>query len=361
MVVTEIHARSSLTRNAKKILAFLEEKREKISPLLILTHDYPDPDALASAVALRYLAESGFGIQSRVVYGGIIGRTENRVMVQILKLPVHKLRPVDFKRYVHTVLVDTQPQFENNSFPKNRKATIIIDQHPPLDKPMADLTIVDEECGATCAILAKALLIRGGEIPVRVATALAYGILSDTLNLYRAPDEHVVDTYLDILPFCDMRALAKIQNPKRSKRFFSTLAKGIQNAMILRGLIVSHLGPVENPDLTAQVADFLLTYQGVHFSFCTGRYNGRLQVSLRASKPTLEAGKVLRDIFASRGEAGGHGGIAGGSFEVGAEDTSPIWDEMEKVLTENLARRLRIPKKSEFTYPFRPKVQGDSK
>ena len=131
--------------------------------------------------------------------------------------------------------------------------------------------------------------------------------------------------------------------------------------MILRGLIVSHLGPVENPDLTAQVADFLLTYQGVHFSFCTGRYNGRLQVSLRASKPTLEAGKVLRDIFASRGEAGGHGGIAGGSFEVGAEASSPIWDEMEKVLTENLARRLRIPKKSEFSYPFRAKAQGDSK
>lgn len=348
--------RSSLTRNAKKILSFLEERREKISPLLILTHDYPDPDAIASAVALQHLAEQGFGIQSRVVYGGIIGRTENRAMVQILKLPVHKLKPADLKRYAHTVLVDTQPEFENNSFPKNRKATIVIDQHPPLKRPMAELTIVDEECGATCAILARALLILGKGIPVRVATALAYGILSDTLNLYRAPDEHVVDTYLDILPHCDMRALAKIQNPKRSRRFFATLSKGIQNAMVMRGLLVSHLGPVENPDLTAQVADFLLTYQGANYSFCTGRFNGRLQVSLRAAKPTMETAAVLRDIFANRGEAGGHGGIAGGSFDVGAGDQDAIWDEMEKVLTESLARRLRIPKRAEFVYPFRPKA-----
>lgn len=354
--MTSQKARSGLNRHAKKILSFLEERKSSLSPLLILTHDYPDPDAIASAVALQHLAQEGFAIQSRVVYGGIIGRTENRAMVQILRLPVHRLKPSDLKRYANVVLVDTQPEFENNSFPKNRKAAIVIDQHPPLTKPSAELTIIDEECGATCAILARSLLLTGRVIPVRVATALAYGILSDTLNLYRAPDGHVVDTYLDLLPFCDMRALAKIQNPKRSRRFFSTLAKGIQNAMVMRGLIVSHLGQIENPDLTAQVADFLLTYQGANFSFCTGRYNGRLQVSLRAARAKMEVAPVLRDIFANRGEAGGHGGIAGGSFDVGAEDQESIWNEIEKLLTQSLCGRLRIPKRFEFVYPFRAKA-----
>lgn len=347
--------RLKIVRNARRLLRFLEQKREKMSPLLIVTHDYPDPDSLASAVALQYIAEQGFGIQSRVVYGGIIGRTENKGMVQILKLPVHKLRSRDFKSYQHTALVDTQPEFENNPYPKNRKPTLIIDQHASLRKPSAELAIVDTECGATCVILSRALLLMKREIPARIATALAYGIVSDTLNLYRAPHPHVIDTYLDILPYCDMRALARIQNPSRSRKFFSTLGRGIQNATSRRRLVVSHLGAVETPDLVSQVADFLLTYKGTCYTCCTGRFRGKLHVSLRTSIPGVEAGEVLRDVFLSRGEAGGHGAIAGGSFEVGEGVDSEIWDQLEQGLTESLARRLRIPKKAEADYPFRIK------
>jgi len=344
---------SHIVLNAKKIIRFLGREQKRISPLLIMTHDYPDPDAIASAVALQYLASECFNIQSRIVYGGIIGRTENRGMVEILKLPVHKLRPADLKRYKHTVLVDTQPNFENNSFPMGRKVTIVIDQHPSIKKPYAELAIIDTECGATCTILARALIIARKEIPTRIATALAYGILSDTLNLYRTPQEQVIDTYLAVIPFCDMRALAKIQNPTRSKKFFVTLAKGIQKAMVRRGLIISHLGQAESPDLVSQVADFLLTYRGIKYSCCTGRFRGRLYVSLRSSKANIEAGNVLRDIFANRGEAGGHGAIAGGSFEIGDDIDPKIWNEMEEVFAEALSRRLRVPKKSEFAYPFK--------
>ncbi len=352
--MTKGRKRSKLTSNARKIMAFLDQKRSKISPLLIIAHDYPDPDALASAVALRYLAQECYGIKSRIVYGGVIGRTENRGMVQILKLPVHKINKTDLKRYKHTVLVDTQPPFENNVFPLEGKATIVIDQHPAIKKATAELSIIDTECGATCAILAKALLLSGKEIPVRVATALAYGILSDTLNLYRAPHKDLIDTYLALLPFCDMRALARIQNPSRSRRFFSTVGRGIQRAKSRRGLIVSHLGQVENPDLVSQVADFLLTYRNMKYSCASGRYKDRLHVSLRLSKPTADASCILRDIFPNRGEAGGHGVIAGGSFEVGEGVDEKIWDEMETVFTESLVKRLRV-RKGEFSHPFRVK------
>lgn len=350
--------RTSVVRNARKLLKFLDQQREKISPLLILTHDYPDPDALACATALQFLAQEKFGIQSRIVYGGIIGRPENQAMVQLLRMPVHKLKSADLRKFVNTVLVDTQPSFENNSFPKKRKATIVIDQHPSVGKPLADLSIVDTECGATCVILARALLMTFSEIPMRIATALAYGILSDTLNLSRAPFAQVLDAYRDILPYSDIRTLARIQNRTRSRKFFTTLSQGIQNAGLKRGLIVSHLGAVETPEFVAQVADFLLTCKGMHYAFCTGRFKGRLHASLRVSKNNLEAGEILRDIFSNRGEAGGHGQIAGGSFEVGEGVDGSIWREMESVLAESLARRLRIPKKLEFSYPFRTSKNG---
>jgi nanoRNase/pAp phosphatase (c-di-AMP/oligoRNAs hydrolase) len=343
-------------RNARKLLRFLSENRERLSPLLILTHDYPDPDSLASAFALHYLAEKVFGIQSRIVYGGIIGRMENRMMTSLLKIPVHKLRPRDFAKYSQVALVDTQPGFKNNPFPKNRKATLVIDQHESVAKPLAEFSVIDTDCGATSVILAHALQISRSEIPAEVATALAYGILSDTLNLYRAEQPHISQTYLDMLLSCDLRALARIQNPLRSRRFFGTLGKAIQNAMIRHGLIVTHLGFVENPDLISQVADFLLSYKGVKWSLITGRYKGKLYVSLRVTNPHVDAGEMLRDIFQNRGDAGGHDCIAGGNFKVtkqtgGAEDG--VWHEAETALVEKLVKRLRIPARSEFYFPFR--------
>lgn len=345
--------RHQIAKNARALLRFLSEQKESISPLLIMTHDYPDPDALASAYALSYIAEKAYGIQTKVCYGGIIGRMENRAMVKSLRIPVHRLRNSDFKKYRNVAIVDTQPCFENNSFPKNRKAAIVIDQHGFDKKPVADLAIVNTECGATSVILAEALLLLKSDVPVRLATALAYGILSDTLNLYRAKHAEIIEIYQAILAKSDLKALAKIQNPSRSRRFFATLSKGVQNAKILRGLIVSHLGRVENPDLVSQMADFLLNYEKIAWAICTGRFKGKLYVSLRSEKPAAQAGEILRDIFENRGEAGGHGLIAGGSFYIGDTAADTVWEEAEKNLIDKLTKRLRIPSKLEFKHPFR--------
>jgi len=338
---------------ARKLIKFLSDHRESLSPLLILTHDYPDPDALAGAFALHHLAENFYGIRTRISYGGIIGRMENRAMASMLRMPIHKLKPSDLKKFENVALIDTQPNFGNNSFPKNRRASIVIDQHPSVVKPLADLAIVDPETGATCVILAQALLLLGVEIPVRVATALAYGILSDTLNLYRAKRPDIIQTYMEILPYCDMRILARIQNPSRSRRFFTTLGKGIWNAEVRQKLILSHLGAVENPDLVSQVADFLLTYKGIDWSLTTGRYNNKLYVSLRVSKPTVDACDILRDVFVHRGKAGGHDTIAGGSFEVGKNPSEDQWREAEVGLGVRLLKRLRLRTRGKFHAPFK--------
>lgn len=339
-------------KNARLLLRFLARRSRSLSPLLILTHDYPDPDTLASAYALKVLAARRFGIESKIAYGGIIGRTENREMVRLLKLPVRKLKAADLRKHAHVALVDTQPGFQNNSFPKNRRATLVIDQHPSVAKPDADLALIDPDCGATSMILAKALLSVRADLPAPVATALAYGILSDTLNLYRARRPDIMDTYLAILPRCDLRILARIQNPVHSRRFFTTLARGIQTARASRRLIVSHLGAVENPDLVSQIADFLLTYSRMHWSLATGRFREKLHVSLRIANPNADAGEILRDIFEHRGEAGGHDAIAGGSFRVGPASQAR-WLTAQEALVDRLRRRIRIPAKSEFYAPFR--------
>lgn len=337
---------------AQRLLDFLRERRGTLSPMLIVTHDFPDPDALASAFALQHLAQAVFNIESRIAYGGEVGRTENKAMVRLLRIPIHKFKASWVKQHAAVAVVDTQPQFANNGFPRNRRATLVIDQHPSASPPDADLALVDPDCGATCVIVAQALLREGSPIPVRVATALAYGILTDTLDLSRARRADVVQTYLEVLHHCDMRALARIQNPVRSRRFFITLAKGIRDATQHRRLLVSHLGMVETPDLVSQVAEFLLAYRRATWCFVTGRYKGRLHASLRTTRTEPLAGDVLRDAFGNPKLAGGHGTIAGGSCRMGHEAPEEVWQAREQTLQQRLRKRLRIPARIESRKPF---------
>jgi nanoRNase/pAp phosphatase (c-di-AMP/oligoRNAs hydrolase) len=338
--------------HAERLLRFLAERREELSPLLILMHDCPDPDALAAAFGLLVLAREGFGIESLIAYGGEVGRMENRSMVRLLRIPIHRFRPVMLRRHAAVALVDTQPGFENNAFPPGRRAALVIDQHPAAEVPDADLVLVDAKCGASCVIVARALLAKGIELSQRLATALAYGILTDTLGFFRAQRPEVVQTYLDILPRCDMRKLARVQNPVRPRQYFSTLGRGIRDAVMFRQTLVTHLGEVDTPDRVAQVAEFLLVYRRVRWCLVTGRHKGRLHASLRTTRPDAQAGEVLRHVFADPRQAGGHGPIAGGSCRMGAEAADADWVARECLLQERLIRRLRIPAKVEARKPF---------
>jgi nanoRNase/pAp phosphatase (c-di-AMP/oligoRNAs hydrolase) len=323
-----------------------------LSPLLIVTHDFPDPDALGSAYALHYLAQQRFNIESRIAYGGVIGRVENRAMVTLLKIPVHRFRKSDLKRFKQIATVDTQPGFQNNPLPANRRVALVIDQHSGSAPPLADLAVIDTDCGATCTILAQALLLADVEIPARLATALAYGILSDTLGLYRAHRADVVQTYLGILQHADMRALARIQNPPRSHDSFVTLGHCIREAILCRSLIVCHLGPVHSPDAVSQMAEFLLSYDRADWAFCTGRYKGSLHLSLRATRQDAQAGEILRNVVENRRAAGGHSAIAGGKVRVGPDASDEAWRQRETALQGRLARQLRIPAGAQFRQPF---------
>ncbi len=345
-------ARKGAAHHGHQLLEFLRKHRKRLSPLLILMHDFPDPDALASAYGLQHLARMAFGIESRIAYRGEIGRMENRAMVRLLRIPIYRFRSPWLNRHAAIALVDTQPAFSNNPFPKHRRAALVLDQHPSKVIPEADLAIVAPDCGATCVLVAQALLQSRVPIPSRLATALAYGILTDTLDLYRARHRVVVETYLRVLHHADMRGLARIQNPVRPRRFFSTLAKGIVEARLYRQLAVVHLGVVDSPDRIAQVADFLLSYRRARWVLATGRHKGRLHASVRAAQRCAEAGPLLRCAFQRPEDAGGHGPIAGGSCRLKANAPEELWRAKERDLATQVLKGLRIPGSIEPRRPF---------
>lgn len=328
---------------------FLEKEGRGHSPLLILTHDHPDPDCMASAFALATLAEKA-GMRSRIVYRGSIGRNENQWMARTLHIPIHPLRENDLERYKSVALVDTQPPFQNNAFPKRRKPAIVVDHHPRNSKTQAEFLWIDETVGATATLLTEAMRSAQLEPASRLATALAYGIGSETQNLGREAGPRDVSAYLALMPRTNPKLLGRIQHPPRERSFFEILGRAIQNAFVYRTVIGVHLGPVQHPDHVAQTADFLLTLEKMRWSICTGRYKGQLHVSLRSTNPKARAGRLLRKLLG--GSGGGHQMIAGGAIPLGAEASEQAWHFKEEALTLEFLKALGFVEPFELQFPF---------
>ena len=321
--------------HARRLVKFLTEKGKALSPLTILTHDHPDPDARASAWALEHLARTVGKIRCRIVYGGVIGRAENRMMAERLHVPAHPLRKGELSGVPHLALVDTQPPFKNNRCPPRRIPDLIIDHHPRHADTQSDLALIDESVGATTTMLVEALVAAGVRVPGRLATGIVYGIGSETQNLGREATPRDMDAYQHFWPKAHMRTLWRISYPQRSEAFFETIARGVREAFVAGRAIGVHLGEVNTPDRVAQIADFLLTLEKMRWSVVTARYQGRLHVSLRSNDPGAGAGRLLKRLLGGGNRGGGHAMIAGGSLEMRAEADESAWREAEDKLVSD--------------------------
>ncbi len=334
--------------HAKKLLAYLSKNAARLSPLLVLTHDHPDPDSLASAWALAHLAQHFARIRARVAYGGVVGRSENRLMMERLEVPAQALKKGELAQSPHLALVDTQPPFRNNRCPPRRRPHIIIDHHPRHAQTQADLLLIDEGVGATSTILAEAILESKIRVPTRLATAMVYGIGSETQNLGREAGPRDMAAYRAFWPKAQMKALWRISYPRRPAAFFAVLGRAIRNAFVCKDVVGVSLGALPNPDSVSQTADFLLTLEGMRWSVVTGRYAGRLHVSLRSCDPSAGAGRLLKRLLGGGNRGGGHAMIAGGSLEVGVEASEPEWRQVEERLVESFLKSQGI---KEETFP----------
>ena len=280
---------------------------------LVLTHDNPDPDSIASGVALAWLLEQLAGVESVVAYGGIVGRAENRALVKVLRLPVVPLARVDFDDYDLLAMVDTQPEQGNHSLPAAHFPDVVIDHHPEQpDTHLATVADVGRDTGATSTVVTDYLRASGLDVPAPIATALFYGIKSDTRDLERETTPADVEAYLWLFPRADMQALAQIERPRLPEDHFRLFHAAVERARIHGDAVICDLGKVYFPDLVAEVADRFLSMGDVKWSLAVGEYRGCLYFSVRTRDRRMNAGKLIREVIeAEGGTAGGHGSMAG--------------------------------------------------
>jgi nanoRNase/pAp phosphatase (c-di-AMP/oligoRNAs hydrolase) len=307
------------------LLADLLRELERPGPLIILPHDNPDPDSMASAVALKFLAHRLLEKESYIALGGIVGRAENRAMRTYLNIELVPVSEVRFTGDVQIALVDTQPGRSNNSLPDAVVPTVVIDHHPAYavypGVPFLDLR---DNYGATSTIMTEYLRESKLDVEPKIATALFYGIAAETQDLGREATAADIEASHFLYPYANKRRLAKIENARVPREYFRVFREAIDHAALYdHKVVVSLLGDVQYPDMVAEVADFLLRLDGAEWSAAIGAYNGCLYCSIRTTDRDTNAGDLLQGVLGAK-SAGGHDQIAGGRIPLGSDPAERV-------------------------------------
>ena len=307
--------------------------------LLVLTHNNPDPDSLGGAVGLQEFAKQAAGIPSRLAITGKILRAENQAMVKELGIEMDRLEDLRLQDFDCVALVDTQPGFGHTFLPPGLRVDIVIDHHVCADAQVeaGDVSFFDVrlDAGATSSIVACHLLDAGVVPSPQAATALAYGIRTDTADLSRNVSELDLRAHEFLSPRIDRQKLAAITNPRLPLAYFAALKEALSKVRLYPGVTLCSLGRTASAEMVAEVADMLLRMEGVRAVFCGGLIGSTYYVSVRTEIGIDAWGLIRAGMEGEKGSCGGHGSVAGGSIQLETADTRAL-RRLERRLERNV-------------------------
>ena len=327
---------TDVRKTTRKNLEKLKNSLKGCRRFYIFLHDNPDPDCIASGLALKILLKQRFGISSTLLYGGIVGRAENLALVKRCKISLTNVEKVRLRNIRYSCLLDTQPKSGNNSFPDFLDPTLVIDHHPQRKSTHAKVVDIRPEYGTTTTILNEYLAEANVKIPTALATSIIYGILSETEFLGRETTDMDIDCYTTVLPMINHRSLSRILHPPLRQEYFYDLHRAIENAFYYKNAVGTYMINVSYPDIVAQIADLILKCEKRTWAICMGVYDDKLYISLRTTNIKGRCGVIIQRLIGNRGTAGGHEMIAGGKILLNGKKESDVRRLIDDVIAEFL-------------------------
>jgi len=323
---------AAASEDARRAVALSRRLASIDGRLAVVAHDNPDPDAIASAVALCELAAS-VGTDADACYYGEIGHQENRAMVNLLELDLRRLEPADdVGEYAAFALVDHSRPGVNDGLPEELDVDIVIDHHPPRGPVPGAFRDLREHLGATSTMLAGYGEQLGHEFDPRTATALLYGIRVDTDAFTRESSPEDFAAAANLLERADADALCRIASPTVDGETYDTIARAIKRRVQRGPVVAASAGRIGGRDALPQAAETLLGMAGVETCLVLGVDDQMVYVSARSRASDVDVGESLRDAYGAIGSAGGHADMAGAQLEIGILGEDPEEEEVESVL-----------------------------
>ncbi|HSJ96715.1 MAG TPA: DHH family phosphoesterase, partial [Myxococcota bacterium] len=313
--------------------------RERIA---ILLQPDPDPDGIACGVALRALLGRKSPTTPLLSFGAV-KRPENRAMVAALGIEVRTIAPAELEEFDGLALVDVQPTVFGEGAPARVLAVdVVIDHHPERSGYDARIRDIRPAYGATSTILTEYVRAAALEVRPKLATALLYGIKSDTQLLGRETSGRDIQSFAFLHALHSPALLRRIERPALPVDGLRALGRSLARTGVEDGIHMLVLGRVRE-DVIPQVADLGLQAEGAEWSVAAGIVGGDLVFSVRNVGYVRAAGEVVRAVVEGLGVGGGHRTMAKGIIPLkafrktyGKVDTSTI----QKALHEAFVRAI---------------------
>lgn len=344
-----------MSRRSEQFLAGLEDA----NAVTFVSHVQPDPDSLGSMLGLAHLVSARLGKTTRLTRDGLISRAENRALVELLNIELVPIDDFEWTPGEKVVMVDSQPNTGRHSFDPTIPIYGVIDHH---DTPgeLDGIPFVDIRTGlgATCSMVTGYFLEQDLPIPLRVATALFYGIETELSGYPRNASELDDSALLSLYPVADKDLVSQVRNARLPQRYFECILQSLQNSFIYDRLIVSWASDLPQPELAAEVVDYLIRFEEIDWALCAGICEEQMILSLRTVVPGGRAGEVLRQVVGKMGRAGGHDRRAGGCMRLGSTAASAV-EDLQAELRRRLLKALHIDEcRGQRLVPLRELLQN---
>jgi nanoRNase/pAp phosphatase (c-di-AMP/oligoRNAs hydrolase) len=314
-----------------------------------------DPDAISSAVAFKRL------LWRRVAHVAVastneVRRPDNLRLLAALNLPLPHLAGIDPAGFTKLVMVDSQPH--HHPLTSELRFSVIVDHHPPGPPPKPglapDFCDIRPDFGATATILAQYL--RAARIPPNrvLATALFYGIKTDTQNFVRQGQIEDMVAFRRLYPLIHHPLLAEIERAPIDRNSFRVMVKALHQTVFSKNYASVFFESLDHADTLVLAADLIMGINGVNRAVASGVHDDRLVVVMRAGGLRSNLGRLAQEAFGSYGSAGGHKNMARAEMPLSAVDpkgvmrASQLKGFVHRRLREILSRRppdgVEVPK-----------------
>lgn len=308
------------TTRSTRLLDILAE----FDSVLLITHDNPDPDAIAAGWGLAWLVRNKLGKPCRLVGGGGIVRAENRQMVRLLEPPIELVDSVHSTDKTAAILVDCDLLAGNHLLSSSDlRAVGVIDHHLAVGRrPRVRFSDVRPHMAASASIVASYLREQGLQPEAKLATALLYAIRTETQGgetRHSRLDRQIVSWLSER---ADPAILAEIENAPLGPTYFADLVLALQGTFVYGEAALCFLPQAQGAEIVGEVADLLIRCTGLHKVLCAATVEGDLLLSVRTERGYGNAAELVRQTLEGLGQGGGHQQRAGGKITVEAPATA---------------------------------------
>ena len=281
-----------------------------------------DPDSMASALALKRFFWRRVK-KASIFHINTIKRADNLALKRLLKIDQRHIRYLDEAAITKWAIVDSQPH--HDALYGKHQYDIIIDHHPLGPQSVATFVDIREDYGANATIMTEYLRAVRIKPSPRLATALFYGIKTDTDNFVRHSLPHDINAFRYLYQYTNINIIKKIESSEITKKTLNSLRFAMEHLTFIKDRAFIFMGKVNDPDIFVIMADFFLKMAEASWCIVSGIYGQKLVVVLRNAGFRLDAGRVAEKLFGRWGSAGGHKSAARAEIpvrhlEIGRDD-----------------------------------------